>query len=285
MLWNRLHVLPIEEILGKVDVFHSSDWAEPPASCFKVTTIHDMAPLIMPEYTPQKIVNVHKRKFEWIKKDVDRVIVPSKSTKNDAVRLGIKSEKIRVIPEALRSDFSKSSKEAVDKVKKKYKIEGRYALSVGTNPRKNIKRIAEAFNKVSPDVGLSNLAVVGEANQEINKSVVFLGKVDQKDLKALYSGAELLIFTSLYEGFGLPILEAFACGCPVLTSNISSMPEVAGDAGVLINPLSTDEIADGIVKTLRDSEKLIQKGKKRVKSFSWEETAKKTMEVYRESRS
>lgn len=282
LLWNKLHIVPIETLIGKMDVFHSSDWAEPPASCFKVTTIHDLSPLVLPEYTPPKIVEVHKRKFEWVKREVDRVIVPSNATKDEAVKLGIDPENVRVIGEALQSGFRKATQFEVERVKKLYGIKGNYALSVGTNPRKNTPRIVQAFKRVRSDK-LPNLAIVGGGKNTSHDGIRYLGQVSQTSLAALYSGASLLIYTSLSEGFGLPILEAFSCGCPVLTSNISSMPEVAGDAALLVNPLSVNEIAGGIVKTLKASEKLRVKGKSRVKRYNWEDIAARTMEVYKES--
>jgi glycosyltransferase involved in cell wall biosynthesis len=113
--------------------------------------------------------------------------------------------------------------------------------------------------------------------------VRYLGPVSDEDLAALYTGAEVLVFPSLYEGFGLPILDAFACGCPVVTSNLSSMPEVAGDAAVLVDPYDVNSIADGIEKALRWRKGLIEKGSKWVKQFSWIKTAAETLKTYKEA--
>jgi glycosyltransferase involved in cell wall biosynthesis len=117
-----------------------------------------------------------------------------------------------------------------------------------------------------------------------SRNIRILGNVTQKDLIGLYSGAKALVYPSLYEGFGLPILEAFACGCPVVTSNISSMAEVAGDAAALVDPDSVESIGEGIEKVLRGPKSYIEKGLKRVKDFSWEKTARMTLEVYKESK-
>lgn len=106
--------------------------------------------------------------------------------------------------------------------------------------------------------------------------------MSDRDLTALYTGAKVLVFPSLYEGFGLPILDAFASETPVVTSNISSMPEVAGGAAVLVDPYSIDSIVDGINKAITDRDKLIKKGKQRLKDFSWEKAARETLEVYKE---
>jgi len=277
-IWNRLHILPIETFVGKVDIFHSSDWAEPPASATKVTTLHDLSPVLYPEYTHRKIVETHKRKLKWIIKECDIVIVPSDQTKKDAVEVGIPEGKIRVIFEAPSKIYKKVDKNAVDNVRLKYRISGEYAISVGVSPRKNTKRIIKAFNKAKARVGLTSLVIVGRgrANTEAN----FLGHVPTEDLPALYSGASVLIYPSLYEGFGLPILEAFACSLPVVTSNISSMPEVAHNAAVLVDPYSVESIADGLVKSIEDKRKYISLGEKRVKTFTWERVAKETVNVY-----
>ncbi|MEK7518706.1 MAG: glycosyltransferase family 1 protein, partial [Patescibacteria group bacterium] len=116
-----------------------------------------------------------------------------------------------------------------------------------------------------------------------DQNIIPVGHVPQNDLVALYSGAEALVYASLYEGFGLPILEAMQAGCPVATSNISSMPEVAGDAAVLVDPREPQDIAKGIEKVLSNRESWIKKGFARAKEFSWERTAKRTLEVYREA--
>src|SRR3989338_3941923 len=117
-LWNRLHSLPIEKLIGDMDVFHSSDWTQPPSSAFKVTTIHDLVPLKFPRLTDQKIISVHKARLKWGIKEVDRVIVPSRVTAEDVQKLGISSDKIRIIPEATNSNFKPAKKYQIEKLKK-----------------------------------------------------------------------------------------------------------------------------------------------------------------------
>ena len=267
ILWNRLHIFPVEKFVGEVDVFHSSDWTEPPVKkAIKVTTIHDLAVLRYPEAFPQKIVSVHKRKLEWVKKEVKLIIAVSESTKKDIVELlGINPEKIRVIYEAVGEEFKPQSKDKIEKIKKKYGIKGDYLLAFSGPERKNLKRIRQA------SLGF-NLFVIGQPY------------VEHQDLPALYSGALGLVYASLYEGFGLPILEAMACGCPVVTSNISSMPEVAGRAAVLVDPLSVEDIKRGIKKMIKEKEKLVKLGFKRVGNFSWQKTARQTLDVYKEAK-
>jgi len=267
ILWNKFHIFPVEKFVGEVDVFHSSDWTEPPVKkAIKVTTIHDLAVLRYPETFPQKIVSVHKRKLEWVKKEVKLIIAVSESTKKDIVELlGINPEKIRVIYEAVGEEFKPQNKNKIDEVKRKYGISGDYFLAFSGPQRKNLARIKESCRGF-------NLFVIGQPY------------VEYQDLPALYSGALGLVYASLYEGFGLPILEAMACGCPVVTSNISSMPEVAGRAAVLVDPLSVEDIKRGIKKMIKEKQKLVKLGFKRVGDFSWQKTARQTLDVYKEAK-
>lgn len=283
-LWNRLHLFPIENFVGKLNVFHSSDWAQPPARQARlVTTIHDLVPLLFPESSPPKIVATHQRRLTWVKKEIDRVIAVSEATKNDIVtHLGIPAEKISVVYEAPDPSLKRVEEQTIKKTKEKYKIPKEYLLVVGADPRKNVARIAQAIELI-PDV--PTLVVVGRrwGDIHINSSkIIWLGHIETRDLAALYSGARVLIYASLYEGFGLPILSAMQAGCPVVTSNISSMPEVAGDAAILVNPKEVDDIKQGIKEALNKREELIKKGFERVKNFSWKKAARETLNVYKE---
>lgn len=283
-IWNRLHILPIEWLTGKIDVFHSSDWTQPPSKAFMVTTIHDLIPLKFSRYTDPKIVAAHKARLNWVAKEVDRIIVPSEATKKDLAEAGFEGKPITVIPEA--PNYSPASKKLVEQVKRKYRIFGKYLLSVGVSPRKNTERIIEAFHLAKAGENLK-LILVGRPSfikVEEQRDVRLLGHVEDEEMAALYTGTEALVFPSLYEGFGVPILDAMNCRVPVVTSNISSMPEVAGDAAVLVDPYSTDSIVEGIKKALSTRQTLIKKGIARVKKFSWEKTAKETLKVYEESK-
>lgn len=289
LLWNRLHIFPIEKLIGKIDVFHTSDWSEPPSSAFKVTTVHDLAPFLYPNLFPRdmirNVVDAHKRRLSWVREESRRVIVPTFATKNDLVKLGFKEEIIRVIPESISEEFRKLSETQTTEILRKYKIFGDYVLSVGLDARKNTERIIKAFEHTSAGKDFKIVFVGSPKYMKISESrnIRILGKVDQEDLVGLYSGAKALIYPSLYEGFGLPILEAFACECPVVTSDISSMAEVAGNSAALVDPNSIESISDGIEKVVRGPKNYIEKGLRRVKDFSWEKTAKMTLEVYRES--
>lgn len=279
---NLIHFPKIEKILGPLDVYHSSDWVQYPSGAFKVTTVHDLAPIIFRKFTNEKIVEVHKRRLKWVLGEADRIIVPSEATKLDILNLGANGAAVRVIPEAPGSSFKPASSQEIERVKTKYKIFGPYVVGIGINPRKNTQRIIEAFSKAKEKE--LKLVLVGRRNMRLEETrgVIFANYAPDIDLAALYSGAEALIYTSLYEGFGLPIFEAFACGCPVVTSNISSMPEVAGGAAILVDPYDVDSISEGIKKALRSKIGLKARGLKQVAKFSWDETAKMTLEVYKE---
>jgi len=284
LLWNRLHEVSIDRLTGKIDVFHSSDWTQPAVSAFKVTTVHDLAPIRFPKLHDPKIVSVHKRRLELVKNEVDRVIVPSNATKKDLIDFGVPEEKIRVIYEGAVHTKNRPKKEKLELLKKRLNIPGKYLLSVGAGPRKNTDRIISAFDAIRSDVNLK-LVIVGSGGDkyEERRGIRFTGHLSDEDLGLLYFGAEVLVYPSIYEGFGLPIIEAFNAGVPVVTSNLSSMEEVAGKAGVLVDPYSVDSIAGGIKKAIKNATSLVEKGKNRAKDFSWEKAARETLEVYKEA--
>ena len=296
ILWNKLHILPVDSLIGKVDVFHSSDWTQPPSNSAKVTTIHDFGFLKYPSTAHPKIASAMKGRLEWVKKDVDLIIAISKSTKNDIVDiLGIHPSKIKVVYEALPRDIKKvQNNKLIADIKKKYKIKNNFLLSVATlEPRKNLKRVILAFEEVKKIIPDMQLVLAGKFgwDQEIRKmmgsrpkDIIFTGYIDREhELSSLYSSASCFVFPSLYEGFGLPILEAMVCGCPVVTSNISSMPEVAGDAAILVEPLEVENISHGIVKAIKEKDALVKKGFEQIDKFSWEKTAKETLKVYKQA--
>lgn len=202
-----------------------------------------------------------------------------------------------VILEGVEKSFKIiKEKEKVEEVIKKYKIKRPFLFYIGSlSPRKNVIRIIEAFCKIKKDIP-HNLYLLGgyswrdkevlDLIDEVNDDgrIIRGGFIDEQDLPIIYNLAELYMFPSLYEGFGLPILEAQACGCPVLTSEISSMPEVAGDGAILVNPYEVDDIAKGMKKVLNDTElqkDLTKKGSQNIKRFSWEQCAKRVLKVFK----
>lgn len=269
MLFNRWRNVPIEKFLGPLDIFHSSDWAQPPSKAKKVTTYHDVVPLKYPEWSHPKIVAVHKRRLWLVEKEVDKVICVSESTKEDLLKISrIPKEKIVVIYEAAGEEFKPKPEKEIEEFRKKYSLPVEFILATaGIGERRNLKRAREA----SKDY---NLIVAGED----------IPLLAYEELSLLYNAAKVLLYPSLYEGFGLPILEAMSCGTPVITSNLSSMPEVGEEAAVYVDPLDTDDIRNNLKNVMEDRklrDELIKKGFEQAKKFSWEKTANETAQVYR----
>ncbi len=282
IIWNKLHILPIEKLIGRCDLIHTSDWTEPPSRINKITTIHDLVPIVLPRFTPKIIVETHKERFKWVEKESKKIIVPSEATKIDLIKLGVDENRIVVIYEA--PNITKATEAQVVESKRKYKIHEEYIIMIGTNPRKNIERAVKAFHLAKHGKNLK-LLIVGEnkgLKLEDERGVRFLGFVPTTDLSPLLTGSSVLLFPSLYEGFGVPILEGFACEAPVVTSNISSMPEAAGGAAILVDPYDPNSIADGIQEALNKPKTLIAKGLKVVANYSWQKNAEETLKVYKE---
>lgn len=247
-----------------------------------VSTIHDI--------TGNSFTTWYTAKFS------NELIAVSKSTKKKLEdKFNINKKNINVVYEGFdRSLFTRRSEDEVESVKRKLGIRGRYILFVGTvGPRKNVKRMVRAFSKIAGEV---KFVVAGSVDSDYAREVfeladslnlegelLFPGEVEQEDIAALYSGASVFAFASIEEGFGIPLLEAMACRVPVLTSNISSMPEVAGDAAYYADPFSVDSIYKGMLKLLEDSEfsyQLVETGVKRLEEFSWEKCALRTLEIF-----
>ncbi len=273
VLFNQIRNVSIEKFIGDVDVFHSSDWVQPPSKAKKVTTYHDVIPLKYPQWSHPRIVSVHKKRLELVEKEIDCVIAVSEATKKDLMEISkIPESKIVVIYEAAGDQFKILPKVEVDKFRKDMNLPDKFVLAIGKlsawiDTRRNIDRVKHA-SKNYP------LIITGEN----------LPQLPYDKLPLLYNCATVLLYPSLYEGFGLPVLEAISCGVPVITSNVSSMPEVGGQAALYVDPENQDEI-DGTLKKVMESEKLRQelreKGLKRAKAFSWHKTAEETAEVYR----
>lgn len=296
ILWNYLHIIPIETFSGRVDVFHTSDWLEPPARCPKVTTIHDLAVFKYPETFSARgghdIVANHKRKLRLVNQDKDIIIAVSQNTKQDIIDLlKIPEKRIKVVYEASEPIFTPSMDSDITRVKNKYGINENYFICVGTRePRKNLGRAIEAFNSLNlKDYQIVIAGKYGWGDQQLkvkSEKLKVLGFVPIEDLVALYSSAAALVYPSLYEGFGLPILDAMSCGCPVITSNIGATKEVGGGAAILIDPLNVADIADAM-RTIADNAdigaNLSIKGIEHAKQFSWEKAAEQTLNIYREA--
>ncbi len=262
-----------------------------------VITVHDLGSEYLPQMhqLKQQLYLSYMQRYQL--KSASKIIAVSKATKKDLVkRLGIEDKKIEVVYEGynenLKSQNSKLKTDTLVNSLRYYNLQPKtYYLFVGTvQPRKNLERLIIAFAKSQYS---NSLVIVGQKgwmsdqiyglpkSLGIEKRVKFLGYVPDKDMQALYKGAIALTFPSLFEGFGLPILEAQACGCPVITSNVSSMPEVAGKGAIYVNPYSVDDIVKGMVKSQMANVKsqMVKAGYENVKRFSWEKCAVQTLDV------
>ena len=269
---------------------------QPPVRKAKVvTTIHDLTTIKFPLYHHESTVEAQAHRLRWVRREADIILADSFATKQDIIELlGIPEEKIKVVYLAAGERYREyriqnlevRTKE-VARLKKKYSIDGEYFISVGTlEPRKNLKRIIEAFSVNAQRTSLNaRLVIVGRSGwgETLPKTenVNFLGLVPDEDLPGLYAGSSGLIYPSLYEGFGLPVLEAMTVGCPVLTSDRGSLAEVAGGAAISVDPEDLESIVWGIESLIKDREKLTAKGLKRSLNFSWEKTAKETLSIYK----
>ncbi|WP_078412227.1 glycosyltransferase family 4 protein [Priestia abyssalis] len=283
-----------------IDVLFSPYYPIPQSRNFKgVICINDLIPLKYPEFFND--YNVHSffnTKIRKVARNVDHIITPSNSTKNDILNYfrNINENKISVIP--LASFLSKEvNYKDESKILNKFKVNKPYMLSVCTiEPRKNLARTIKAYQafrkKYKEPIQLVLVGSLGWKysdildqinNCEFKEDVIMTGFISDKEVVVLYQNAELFVYASIYEGFGLPVIEAMSCGVPVVTSNVSSLPEVGGDSVVYCNPLEVESIALAIEKILFSpslKKELQMKGFRRAKTFSWENTARKTREVF-----
>jgi len=281
------------------DVIHFTDYQIPLLMSRKgmILTVHDLSFLKEDDIFTKSSSLYKKFVLPSSLKKADRIIAVSENTKKDILKYfpSINENKIVVIYEGTRFDDSKIYKYSTD-VLLKYNIKDPYILYVGTiEPRKNIVNIIRAFKTIVAKNPNIKLVIVGKKgwlydeifnevrNLSLENNIIFTGYVSDEDLPAFYKNAILFIYPSKYEGFGLPPLEAMSFGCPVITSNISSLPEVVGDAGILVNPGSVEEISDAMNSILLNNDlrnDLSERSLKRAKMFSWDITAKATLKVY-----
>jgi glycosyltransferase involved in cell wall biosynthesis len=301
ILWNQLHIIPIEFFIGRCDVFHTSDWTQPPTIKSKtITTIHDLIPFINPQWHHPKVIKAHTNKMYWASKKCQALICVSQNTKNDLLKLfpKINPEKIHVVYEAAEEKYSKflklsniNQQKEKDNIKKIYELND-FILVQGTRePRKNIKNIIEAFNlfKINHPKDNTDLAITGkygwgdDFNCSKNKNIKILGFIPEKDMVAIHATALCLLYPSLYEGFGLPLVKSMSVGTPIITSNLSCLPEIAQKSAILVDPTSPKDISlaiEKIIKSKNLQKKLSKIGILRSKDFSWQKTAKETLNIY-----
>jgi glycosyltransferase involved in cell wall biosynthesis len=290
--------LPLHLLRNSFDLFHGTNyeipfWSRRPT----VVTIHDLSLMLPYEVHRQELIGRSRRRLPWMAKRASRIITPSNSIKKELCEtFGIHPDKVAVTPEAPRPVFKRRED---PELLRRLGIEGDFILFVGTiEPRKNLRQLVKAFDQMLRNTSLSAKLVIAGGKgwmmddfgpfidkQGVTDRVCLTGYLQDEDLCTLYSACTAFIYPSLYEGFGLPPLEAMACGAPVITSRTPALMETVGNAARLIDPKDVDDIARAMTELLSDKtarEHFADLGKSHVKQFSWEATALKTLEVYRQ---
>ncbi len=297
--------LPLYLLRNSFDLFHGTNyeipfWSRRPT----VVTIHDLSMLLLSGVHREDLIWRSRWRLPWMAKRASKIITPSNSIKTELCEaFGIHPDKVAVTPEAPRPVFKKRED---PELLRRLGIEGDFILFVGTiEPRKNLRRLVKAFDQMLRNTSLSpKLVIAGGQGWMMDDFVSFIeekgvsieekgvsdrvcltGYLEDEDLCALYSTCAAFIYPSLYEGFGLPPLEAMACGAPVITSRTPALMETVGSAARLVDPKDVDDIARAMTEMLSDvrvRENYAELGKVHVKKFSWEQTAARTLEVYRE---
>lgn len=303
MMWPFIPVPYRLFFHNKPDVTHFFNFTIPPfVQGKKVVTIHDMVVMAFPETVRFKTKAVLKLTLKKTIKRADKIIAVSNFSKNEIIKyFSVPENKIEVVYNAVdrkiyNCDISSSD---IDKAKAKYKIENDYFLYLGTlEPRKNIDKLIKGYAKfIRTHIDYPKLVVAGKKGwlynsifdtvkeQNVVNDVIFTDYLPAEEAPLLMRGAIAFCFPSLYEGFGMPPLEAMACGTPVLTSNCSSLPEVVGECAVTVNPLSIDEICSGLELLFSDEKlrkRLSEKGLKRASEFNWKSESDKLYNIYQE---
>lgn len=298
LAWEQVE-LPLRAARAGADVIHVPGGSAAPLARLGalVVTVHDLAPLRDPALLPPG-----RGRWYWSRwmpltvRRADRVIVPSSSTRDDVVRLlGVPAHRVHLMPLAVPLDVSSAQPPgAVDAVRQRYRLPPRYVLYVGTiDRRKDYRGLLEATQALDADVALviAGSVIAGRtdfavalADLRLEDRVRVLGYVPDDDLVALYRGAAVFVYPSFFEGFGLPVIEAMASGTPVVTYRTTSLPEVAGDAAILLEPpVSPIALAKAIREVMDDPElrrRLVERGRARAAAFDWPTAARLTADVY-----
>lgn len=304
--WENVQV-PLRARNCGADLLHIPGFAPPVRkSCPVVVTVHDLIGVLFPNQRGTASRLYWGQWLPWAVSRADHIIADSMHTLRDIKAiLKFPEDRIHVIPPSGHENFRPvHDPDELGAIREVYGIHEHYFLFVGTlEPRKNLERVIEAFScflAKSGDFGRYQLVLAGSrefARGDIYRrllgnhgfqegAIVSTGYVPEQQLNALYGGARALVFPSLYEGFGMPVLEAMGAGIPVITSKTTSLPEVAGDAALLVDPESTGEITDAMTQVASDDtlcRTLVEKGRIRIREFSWTRTARETIEVYRKA--
>jgi len=300
ILWGRIISLQ-KKIFSGFDIVHNPapfPLLTKPGKHY-VSTIHDLIPVLFPEWDLFPRVMSSKLHFPKLIGDSDRIIAVSHNTKRDLMSTyGVPEDKISVIYEGASGSYRELSPLTVAAIRRKYNLSNPFVLFVGTlEPRKNIPTLLKAFSVCKKKIPTLKLVIVGQkgwkyaeifstlAHLHLENEVIFLQYVPHEDLPGIFNAADLFVYPSLYEGFGLPPLEAMQCGVPVITSNTSSLPEIVGEGGAMVSPYNVQELADMMSLLLSDDnlrKENIRYGLSRAQMFSWEKCAQQTQKVYDE---
>ena len=285
------------------ELFHAPHYVLPPLTpCRSIVTIHDCIHLRFPQYLPSRLAHAYARAQIWTAiRRASRILTVSQASKEDLLTFfDVPEERITVIPNAIDERFRvPPSEEEMVRIRERYQLPRRFIMYAGNvKPHKNLERLIDAFRLIRQgghdDLGLlvtgsevSKYATLRRAvhRYHLHRHVRFLGYQPTATLAALYHLADVFVFPSLYEGFGLSPLEALACGTPVVSSNVSSLPEVLGDAAILTDPYAAESIAEGIARALDDGPlraELRRKGLARAEAFSWEHSVTEVRRIYGE---
>ena len=291
--------LPLYLSRNSFDLFHGTNYEVPLWSRrTSVVTIHDLSLLLHPEAHEPHLVRRARWRLPLMAKSASMIITPSTSVKNEICEmLGVDAAKVAVTPEAPRAVFKRREDAEVIEVRRRLGVSDDFILFVGTiEPRKNLHRLIEAFEQLLSSLSPQLVIAGGQGwlmddfssvitQKRLEDRICLTGYLHDEDLRALYSSCGVFVYPSVYEGFGLPPLEAMACGAPVITSRIPSITETVGTAARLVDPHDTNDLSRAIVEMLTDDgmrKHYSEAGAEHVKKFTWEQTAIKTLDVYRQ---
>ena len=298
MLWDQIFI-PFSALKSRIDLLFSPKWTVPLVlPCKTVTVVPEVGYYLHPEFYGLKDILYLKFIIPLYLRKATRIIAVSHTSKKDIIKFtGVDKSKIVAVHVATDIFTGPLNSSFIEKVKTKYALPSRFILHVGIiYPEKNVERLIQAFVKIAEKFPHKLVLVGGfrwkytEIFNLIEKfnlkdKVIMTNWIPRSELPVFYKLADLFAFPSLYEGFGVPVLEAMACGCPVVTSSTGATPEVVGDAALVVNPRSVDEIYKATVRVLEDEKlkkELVSKGYARAKKFSWEKSARETLSVFKE---